>query len=163
MILLIYEYLGGIGLLDIVLFILFMLIFFMNIFKLNKINLRVYITKLEKIILGLTFFMLVFIAYVTRNDFMSYIIAIFASLFFISGVVVKGIGADSFYFTVGRGLLVIPIKFSEVKDIYIKEKKDKEYLELRVKSSRGMSYERFKNEDREKIEKIIEKIKLLGN
>lgn len=149
--------------LDILLFILFTLICFMNIFKLNKIKLRVYILKLEKVILVLTFFILIFIAYVTRNDFMSYIIAIFASLFFISGVVVKGIGEDSFYFTVGRGLLVIPIKFSEVKDIYIKEKKNKDYFELRVKSSRGMSYERFKKEDREKIEKVIEKIKLLGN
>lgn len=149
--------------LDILLFILFTLICFMNIFKLNKIKLRVYISKLEKVILVLTFFILIFIAYVTRNDFMSYIIAIFGSLFFISGVVVKGVGEDSFYFTVGRGLLVIPIKFSEVKDIYIKEKKNKDYFELRVKSSRGMSYERFRNEDREKIEKVIEKIKLLGN
>ncbi len=149
--------------LDILLFILFTLICFMNIFKLNKIKLRVYISKLEKVILVLTFFILIFIAYVTRNDFMSYIIAIFGSLFFISGVVVKGVGEDSFYFTVGRGLLVIPIKFSEVKDIYIKEKKNKDYFELRVKSSRGISYERFRNEDREKIEKVIEKIKLLGN
>lgn len=149
--------------LDILLFILFTLICFMNIFKLNKIKLRVYISKLEKVILVLTFFILIFIAYVTRNDFMSYIIAIFGSLFFISGVVVKGVGEDSFYFTVGRGLLVIPIKFSEVKDIYIKEKKNKDYFELRVKSSRGMSYERFRNEDREKIEKVIENIKLLGN
>ena len=149
--------------LDILLFILFTLICFMNIFKLNKIKLRVYISKLEKIILVLTFFILIFIAYVTRNDFMSYIIAIFGSFFFISGVVVKGVGEDNFYFTVGRGLLVIPIKFSQVKDIYIKEKKNKEYFELRVKSSRGMSYERFRNEDREKIEKVIENIKLLGN
>lgn len=142
--------------LDILLFISFTLIYFMNMLKLNKIKLRVYISKLEKIILALTFFVLIFIAYITRNDFMSYTISIFGSLFFISGVVVKGIGEDTFYFTIGRGLLVLPIKFSQVKDVYIKDKKDKKYFELRVKSSKGMSYEKFNNKDREKIEKLIE-------
>lgn len=149
---------------NIVLLILFVLIFIFNISKFKTIERFTYTSRLEKVVLIISGIIFIFIAYNTTERFefkmMPHLIGISAWLFFVSGVVLKGIGKDGFHITVGRGLLVLVIPFEDIEYVQLKDKKDKDYFDIKIKSSNGVSYEKFLIKDREIILEILADIEV---
>lgn len=137
---------------------LFMLVVFLGVAlfhyaRSKNIYLRVYITELERIVALSCVFVFIFIAYKTRNDLESYIISISASLFFLSSIYYKGLTVKGIYAQTGRGLLILFIPFKFIKSMKIRE--TEKFLELKVESKYGVSYERFDYEDERELRKFI--------
>lgn len=141
---------------------IFLLMFIVNISKFKGIKIRVYLSRFEKIVLILGALILIFTAYTTssENNFpvLPYLTAVFAALFFVSGVAFKGIGEDGIHASIGRGLLVVVIPFEEIESVYIKDKKGKDYFELKIKSDRGRSYERFLLTDKKVVKAYLKDV-----
>ena len=68
-----------------------------NLANLKKIKVRVYIPTHIKLIMILSVIVLIYIAYITRNDFLAYLTASLGSILFISGQYCKGLSEEAIY------------------------------------------------------------------
>lgn len=106
---------------------LFIFVFFFaslyNLSHYTRIKVKVYKSVQTKLIFILGVSIFFWMAYIMKNDWVAYLLALSASLFFVSGEYGKGISEKAIYTKSGK-FTVIPIAFEQLEKIRFVEQEN---------------------------------------